>query len=159
MSHSHAEHDIREASGEAAGYEHKDANIRAIVSFGIGLTVFVILVMIGLLGVYRRFVSDRPVPEPPQAKMQMGQQMLIHQREQLEELRKREDEELNRYRVDKTGVVRVPIERAIDLVAERGVPAGKGPKTDIEINSHAGMPAPGPSDSMPSDSKKSESKP
>ncbi|HMB06923.1 MAG TPA: hypothetical protein VKP69_24705 [Isosphaeraceae bacterium] len=147
MSHSHAEHDVREASGEAAGYEHKDANIRAIVFFGIGLTVFVILVMIGLLGVYRRFVSDRPAPESPQAKKQMGQQMLIHQREQLEELREQEDKELKK------------IDRAIDLVAERGVPAGKGPKTDIEINSHAGMPAPGPSDSMPSDSKKSESKP
>ncbi len=155
MSHSHAEHDVREASGQDAGYEHKDANIRAIAAFGIGLTVFVILILFGLMRVYDRFYSDRAEPESPQAKEQMGQQMLIHQYEQLKKLREREDEELNNPGwVDrKAGVVRVPIDRAIDLVAERGVPAGKGPKTDIEINSHAGMPAPGPSDSKNSESK------
>ncbi len=41
----------------------------------------------------------------------------------------------------KAGVVRVPIERAMDLVAERGVPQGKGPRTAAEINSDRGSPA------------------
>ena len=60
--------------------------------------------------------------------------------------RDREDAVLTKYGwVDpKAKIVRVPIDRAIDLVAERGVPAGKGPKTEIEINSHAGTPAPPP---------------
>ena len=43
-------------------------------------------------------------------------------------------------------MVRIPIDRAIELVAEKGVPFGKGPKTEVEMNSHAGTPVPAADD-------------
>ena len=42
----------------------------------------------------------------------------------------------------KDGPVRIPIDRAIDLIAERGLPqAGGRARTEVEVNSHAGESA------------------
>ncbi len=42
----------------------------------------------------------------------------------------------------KGGRVRIPIERAIDLIAERGLPAtGSAGRTEVDVNSHSGVPA------------------
>lgn len=119
----------------AAGHETRDASAGAIVTYGIGLTFVLIVVHLGLLGVYRWMKHER-LPEPT-----VKTPMTIY--EQLRTLRRTEDETLASYGwVDrKAGIVRIPIERAIDLAAARGVRKGKGPRTEAEINSHHGTPA------------------
>ena len=153
MAHDHDE--PRLAAG-AAGYEHKDANLKGVMTFVIGLAGFVVLVLIGLTRVNDLMFRHRARPEPVSSKRDPAQSTLIHQREQLLGLRERENAVLDQYGwVDRqAGTVRVPIARAIDLLAERGIPAGKGPKSAVEINSHAGTPAtPSPAAPVPSEPK------
>lgn len=148
MSHGHDGHDGRGADPLATGYETRDASIRAIVTGGVVLSGFVVVITLGLLGYYDRLThDDKAPPEQASAKEPLSAEVRSSdQRAQLLRLRAEEDAALSQYGwVDpKARVVRLPIDRAIELVAERGVPAGKGPKTAVEINSHAGTPAPPP---------------
>ena len=61
----------------------------------------------------------------------------VHGREDLETLRKREDKELAEYGwVDRSnGAVRIPIERAMQLIAQRGLkqPAGRPGKSSEQL--------------------------
>lgn len=116
------------------GYETRDANPRALMIFGAVLVVSLVVVQLGLLGVYRVFEHERK-PEP-----ETNAPVNLYQ--QLQTLRQNEDDTLTSYDwIDrKAGIIRIPIDRAMDLVAERGVPKGKGPQTDVEINSHHGTP-------------------
>ena len=133
MDHTEQLHDAPEGAGP--GYETRDTNARAVVRFGIGMVIAVIVVEVILLGVYK-VLERKPGPEP-------AKRAPVDLYEQLAGLRQSEEETLTSYGwVDrKAGVVRIPIDRALDLVAERGVPKGKGPKTMAEVNSHAGIPA------------------
>ena len=143
MSHGHAGPD----AGEPTGYETRDASLPTVLTAGIVLTVFVFVVIFGLLKYYDELAkNDQAEPEPVVVQTGPGPKSLIHQRDQLLQLRAEEEAVLTQYGwVDRQAkVVRVPIDRAIDLVAERGVPAGQGPKTEVEVNSHAGTPAPPP---------------
>ena len=53
----------------------------------------------------------------------------------LEELRAREDEELKSYAwIDrKSGIVRIPIERAMELIVQRGLPPVGANKTPLQL--------------------------
>jgi hypothetical protein len=116
-----------------AGHEERDVNVRAITKFGIGLTLTVIATMF-LLGGLFHFFSQRltrqfqPAPEtrtaaavklPPQPRLQ------DHPRTDLRAIRSEEDKLLHQYGwVDKEhGVVRIPVERAMDILSQRGLPA------------------------------------
>jgi len=125
-------------SGPSPGYETKDARAIPLLTFGVGLIVALVVVELLMLGFYRLFMSERPKPIQERAETNIY--------EQLRDLRRTEDAALSSYGwVDRqTGVVRIPIDRAIDLVAEKGIPFGKGPKTEIEMNSHSATPVPLP---------------
>jgi hypothetical protein len=135
MEHDHAGHPAPTAEGHEPGHETRDANTRAIVTFAVVLTVLLVVVHLGLLGLYRLMLRHRP-PEPT-----VNAPVNIY--EQLQRMRQSEQETLTTYGwVDRNaGVVRIPIERAMELVARRGVPRGKGPRTEAEVNSHHGTPA------------------
>jgi hypothetical protein len=118
------------------GYETRDASAARLLWFGAGLIIALAVVELLMLAFHGLFVSERPRPLPEQAESNIYQQ--------LRTLHDDEDRALSRYEwVDrKAGIVRIPIDRAIDLVAEKGIRFGKGPKTEIEMNSHAGTPVP-----------------
>jgi hypothetical protein len=130
--HSHS------GAGPGPGYETKDARAIPLLMFGVGLIIALIVVELLMLVFYGLFIAERPktINEPAESNIY----------EQLRELHRTEDTTLSSYAwVDREkGVVRIPIERAIDLVAEKGTPFGKGPKTELEMNSHAGPPVPTP---------------
>ena len=94
--------------GANGGFDRSEPNVRAIAVFG-GLTiVLLVAVILGL-----QFYYDRVLEQ------QVYVQVLAPESQLLTSLRNREDEELHSYRYldrDK-GIVRLPIERAIDLVA------------------------------------------
>ena len=115
------------------GYEVRDTNIRTVTLFGVGLVLLVVVANLLLLGVYEQLYKLREPKETPTPPENLAAQ--------LQTLRQTEDAALGGYWVDrKAGVVRIPIDRAIDLVARRGVPQGKGPQTEIQINSREKNP-------------------
>jgi hypothetical protein len=148
------------------GYETRDANIWGLLRFAGGLIVVLVVVHLVMLAFQYLFVTERPespeqraearsiLPGPPQEQEQTQARVNIYQ--QLRKLHRDEEAMLSRYGwVDrKAGVVRIPIDRAIDVVAEQGVRFGKGPKTEIEMNSHAGTPVPLPPAEAEKDAKK-----
>jgi len=123
--------------GEATGPRHetRDLSIRAIVIFAVGLVIFGAVSDLALTRLFGRFAKredrrDSPAPPlrdaripPPEPRLEQNPGLL------LGELRRREEEQLASYDwIDREhGVVRIPVERALKLVAERGLPARPAP--------------------------------
>jgi len=120
------------AGNERRGqHEESDVNAWAVGRFGAAM-VAVVAICLGLLfGMYRFFEnatggslpapaerakSGKPLTEPPLEQTPV---------EDLRKFRAAEDGKLNTYGwIDrKNGVVRIPIARAMELVAQRGLPA------------------------------------
>jgi hypothetical protein len=133
---------------EQAGHQHdhldvhreeSDVNIRAIFGFGAGLMALAAVVGIVvwlLFGYFTRredLASGQPTYPlaasqeerlPPEPRLQ------TNPRQDLQDLRAAEDDLLTRYRwVDRNaGVVRIPIDQAMRLTLQRGLPARQLPQ-------------------------------
>lgn len=124
----HAEHAPTES---AVDHETSDVNIRAIFGFAIGLTVASAVIAFAVWVLFQYFSareSQTTFTEYPLATQESRQppepRLQTNPRQDLSDLRAREDQQLQSYGwVDKNaGVVRIPIERAMQLVVERGLP-------------------------------------
>lgn len=116
-------------------HEERDVNIRAIFGFGIGLIAVAAIVLVAVWLLFSYFKgressalslqfplgASQATREPPEPRLQTTP------RQDLQDLRQREDELLNSYRwVDRNaGTVRIPIKEAMRLTLERGLPARK----------------------------------
>ena len=114
----------------ASGYERTDLSARAIAAFAgilVITTVLALVLMAWLLGYFVRLEmrADPPVsplaetlPSPPEPRLQADPGR------DLEEMRATEDAVLHEYAwVDRReGIVRISITRAMELLAERGLP-------------------------------------
>jgi hypothetical protein len=113
-----------------SGYERGDARVRPLAWFGLGLSATVVVVALAMVPLFRalreraRGADAPPHPmarevEPPPPRLQVAPPL------DLEALRRREAELLERYGwVDRErGIARIPVERAMELVLERGLPA------------------------------------
>ena len=114
-------------------HEQSDVNIRAIVGFGAGLIVTAVVVYVLIFVLFRYFdrresakvPAEYPLAaaqgqrEPPEPRLQTDP------RQDLADLRAKEDELLRTYGwVDRNaGVVRIPIDTAMKLTLQRGLPA------------------------------------
>jgi len=116
----------------AGTYEHKDANVRLIVGSTLGLIVGMVIVCLVVVGVFKALQDMTTTPvkvtglrNPNVSEVPPEPRLEPHPAEQLKALRQHEDEVLGTYGwVDrKAGVVRIPIDRAMDLMAQRGFPA------------------------------------
>ena len=116
-----------------ASYELSDLRPGYIAFFGIGLSVvLVISVVIASLIVHYKTVQharqDTPIPRLAQEREATpGPRLQVDAHSELRQMRAAEDAALNRYEwVDKSsGSVRIPIERAMEIVAKKGLPARK----------------------------------
>lgn len=122
------------------GYEQSDVQPRGVVIFLIGLAVVIALSMLAmrvLFGVIvardaRRDAPAAPVALEDAARIPPEPRLQTAVRSDLAALRAHEDSVLTRYGwvSREAGVVRIPIDRAIELLAERGLPArGAGEAT------------------------------
>jgi len=124
-----------EAHPPGLGHEHSDVVVRPIVIAGIGLGLAVMLVVAVTLGMFDLFAAYRARVSPPANPLAAAQgprlppepRLQVHPVKDLRELREAEDNLLDHYGwVDKSaGVVRIPIERAIDLLAAKAMPGTK----------------------------------
>src|SRR5215831_1692976 len=113
----------------------RDVNVRGVLLFGLWLLVGSIAAMAAMFGLFRLLErrqerTDKLLPPqvavslqrtPPEPRLEPDPLALRR------ELRAEEDARLTSYGwVDRSsGVVRIPIARAMELLLERGVPGGK----------------------------------
>src|ERR1700730_9941610 len=127
----------------------REVDIRGVILFGFWLAAGTIAALVAMLGLFRVLEKhqervDKPLPPqvvvnlkriPPEPRLEPDPLALRR------EMRAQEDALLKSYGwVDRTaGSVRIPIDRAMEIVLERGVPGGKPMP--------AGAPAPAPATS------------
>lgn len=113
-----------------SGYERSDADARTVAAAGAALVLMLVLVLAAMFGLYR-FLAERPrpfdVPRPPLAGARAPQpapRLEVSPTAALAELRAREAEALTTYGwMDReAGIVRIPIERAMEMIARDGLP-------------------------------------
>ena len=114
-------------------HEETDINVWAVGKFAVALMLVGVAAIFLLFGLFRYLLSREGGPpaghsqvaasEPAKAFPQP--QLQEHEVLDLKAIRAAEDQVLNSYAwMDpEKGVVRIPIERAIDLLAERGLPS------------------------------------
>jgi hypothetical protein len=114
-------------------HEASDVNVWAVGKFAIALVLLSIAALAGLFGLFRYFEQLAGGPAPSVARRYQVDAAKRPPAPQLEETpildlareRAAEDKLLNSYGwVDRaSGTVRIPIERAVELLAERGLPS------------------------------------
>src|SRR6202521_488110 len=138
-------------------FERQDLSAQGVFAFLISLAVGGVLVYFVVWGLYRfmdarqrshqpqqsplvqqvtdtRIVSPGEITKFPQPRLERNERV------EIKDFRLKEEQTLNSYGwVDeKAGVVRIPIERAMQLVAQRGLPttprAGTVPPAAVDVN-------------------------
>ena len=114
------------------GHEESDVNTAGVFGFALGLTGagVIIAFVVWVFFTFLLSVAERPVtPEYPLATEQQNRlppepRLQSDPRQDLLNFRRHEDELLTSYGwVDKNaGIVRIPIEQAIKMTLERGLP-------------------------------------
>jgi hypothetical protein len=112
--------------------QNRDVNIRAILGFGLGLIVLGIAIHLMVWLLFQYFNGREAVRGAPEYPLAIGLEnrqppeprLQTNPRDDLRALRAHEDELLNNYGwVDKpAGIVRIPIEEAMKITAQRGLP-------------------------------------
>ena len=131
-----------------AGHEHTDANAWIIVKFGLWLAVSAILIHIGMAFVFGLFVEQREEVDH-QFPLAVGQEPRLPAAPRLQmipvndiyQFRRQEAEALESYRwVDRNeGRVQIPINEAMRLAVERGLPS-RAPQQDAAVPQDATTP-------------------
>lgn len=110
-------------------HELRDVNIRSVALFGIGLFVLILAALFAMDLLFD-YLAARPEMGPPPSPMALTREIPPVPRLQvsgaadLKQFREAEEKILNSYAwVDRdAGMVRIPVDRAIELLAERGLP-------------------------------------
>src|SRR5262245_48778749 len=117
---------------ENSGYERRDADVRVLTWLLTGLLGVTLVAMLLMIPLFRYFAAVEARHQPPPSTLAGARPALPPEPrlepmpfDELRRLRAKEEETLDSYGwVDrKEGIVRIPIERAIQLTAERGLPA------------------------------------
>ena len=115
-----------------AGYETSDASARTLLAWGAGLVLVLITAAVttGLffnaLAAYAKRTDPKVSPlAATESSARPEPRLLEKEPEDLAAVRKDEDQVLRTYEwIDRErGVVRIPIERALELVAKEGLPS------------------------------------
>jgi len=118
------------------GYETRDVNTRAVLVFLAVLFVVLVVALFVTWLVFRYYsvAEQPPVPASPFAdvrELPSGPELEVHARQNLLNAYAKQQQELENYAWEdrNAGIVRIPIERAMDLLIEKGLPvlpAGAG---------------------------------
>jgi hypothetical protein len=135
---------LPDLSDPSLRHEHDDINVWAVGKVGIVLILTTIAALFLMFGMFRYFqvrenalqvpstVTAAPNPNnlPPEPRVLFNE----HEHDNLQEIQANEQRELNDYGwVDKAhGVVRLPVDRAMDLILQRGLPARLQPGQAVE---------------------------
>lgn len=119
-----------------------DENMRAILRFGVWMVVSAVIIYAALFGLFQYFDWQAAVADPAQNPLLAGEKppaspaarfpqprLQANAAADQVKVRAQEDELLNTYGwVDRqAGVVHLPIDRAMQMIAEHGVPVWPAP--------------------------------
>jgi hypothetical protein len=117
-------------AGHPEGYEHSDADVRSLLRYGFTLFVVLVLVLISMRWVFFYFAhvqqlgppaspfeNARVLPPQPRLQVQPGVDLHTYCEGQLQQL------DTYGWVDPNNEVVRIPVDRAMDLILERGLPA------------------------------------
>lgn len=118
------------------GHEIRDVSVRLVTWFAIGLVLASAFIYLGLAALFALFKRQHPSPDAPSRIALHPQIVAPEPRLQtspaadLERFRATEETLLHGYGwIDRpAGIIHIPIERAMDLIAQRGLPI-RGPGT------------------------------
>lgn len=132
---------MNHGENDPGAYEHEDLSPRGVIYFMLGLAVLVVILYLIVFGMYRFLDSYQQAHQPPMSPMVTPQtdtrtmtpantqsfpepRLEENERTQLRQIIEDQDAKLATYNwVDKEkGIVRIPIDRAMDLLIERGLP-------------------------------------
>jgi hypothetical protein len=111
------------------GYETRDANVRGVFNFLVFLGVSLVVSALVCWGLFRYF--SRRQAEPASAspfaetrQMSLGPQLQVNPREEWLKYREQQEQSLESFAWENraAGIVRVPIERAMELLVQKGLP-------------------------------------
>jgi hypothetical protein len=130
---------------EGTGYESQDLSPKGVIYFMIGLALVVVVIYFVVLGMYHfldNYEKAHQTPMSPMATPQADTRIITHtdtqafpeprleenERTQLRQFIEDQDRKLSTYNwVDKDkGTVQIPIERAMDLIVQHGLPVRPG---------------------------------
>src|SRR4029077_4218786 len=117
-----------------SGHEVSDINSKRVARVGLALATVIALALLVTYGLFHYFYSGetrtRPLPSPLSYSREPTPEprLSVEPGEELKTLRSEEDAMLKSYGwIDRDkGVVRIPIDRALEILAERGIPASAG---------------------------------
>jgi hypothetical protein len=145
-----------------AGFEHQDLQVSGILYFLLSLVVATVLTALFMVGIYKfldkreranqspvsPLIANAPKPELNTRaeyehyaeKAFPNPRLETDERNQLNQIRTREDGLLDSYGwVDEqAGTVRIPIERAMDLLVQRGLPVRSQGASDVAATETVG---------------------
>lgn len=124
-----------------SGHEHREANIKLIVYSTLGLIVVVVIVLYFVVGLFNVFNAQRLAEERKAAPVTRPNALPPEPRlqdrpwEEIQGMRVHENQVLKTYGWSdaKANVAHIPIDKAMDLVIERGLL-----KTAAGAKEHAG---------------------
>jgi hypothetical protein len=118
---------------ESVHHETSDINFRGVLAFGLGLIVAAVLIHLAVWLLFLYFSARVTTPSGLQYPLSKGQEnrlppqprLQTNPRKDLSDMRATEDQLLTTYGwVDKNaGTVRIPIDQAMKLTLQRGLPA------------------------------------
>lgn len=118
-----------EAPNPAGGHETSDVNVRPLAYFGGVLFLVLVLTLISMRWVFFHYAKSQPLGPPPTPfenarTLPPAPRLQVEPRLELEHYRQQQQQMLTSYGwVDRpNGIVRIPIDRAITLLLERGLP-------------------------------------
>ena len=130
--------------GTAPAYETRDADVRGVFRFLVVMGLVLTFTLVLCWGLFRYFSATEAEPNPASPfaetrQLPSGPQLQVNPREDWLKFHAAQQQALESYAWEdrQAGIVRVPIERAMDLLLEKGVPVA-GEKTPAG----AGKPAP-----------------
>ena len=116
-----------------AGHEETDIDVWAVGKFAVALALVAVAALVLLLGLFRYLLSREGGPPSGRSQVAASEPAKAFPQPQLQEsevldlkaIRAAEDRVLHSYEwIDpEANVVRIPIDRAIDLLAGRGLPS------------------------------------
>ena len=132
-----AHQSLPKKNGHRGGYEKQDVGFRFAMLFVSALIAAVIVVLIFLVWFYRVVVPPTPSTQVPVAQQRPQPPAPVLQANPAADMRKfreREGQKASSYGwVDeKGGIAHVPVQRAMEIVAERGLPQWQPPKATQE---------------------------
>jgi len=123
---------LARAQHAGAGHEQSDADTRKVLMFGVALAAIIVTACLVMWGIFVYLNAHQPLTGPPPSPLAVGRRLPPEPRLQISETEDigkvvaDENKQLGSYGwVDKDGgIAHIPIQRAMDLILERGIPGG-----------------------------------